>query len=120
MAGLFQGLADAVVGQGDLRPHDMNVGTRSRPSASDGRLTDYGYHLKKWEREMQRGRDTSAMIQQEYKLQVAEAGKTYNRATGEVQPTGTDIDAKKFWREFLDGSPSRQDILNKRIDEATA
>lgn len=61
MAGLFDlgaAFGEAVVGQGDLRPADMNVGTRSLPAVKDGRLTDYGHHygraLKDFERIKQR------------------------------------------------------------------
>ena len=57
MAGLFDlgaAFGEAVVGQGDLRPEDMNVGTRSRPSAKDGRLTDYGHHYGRWLKAMRK------------------------------------------------------------------
>jgi len=50
MAGLFDlgaAFGDAIVGQGDLRPADMNVGTRGRPAIKPGRLTDYGHHYQR-------------------------------------------------------------------------
>ncbi len=63
--GLFQGMADAVVGQGDLRPGDLNVGTRGRPSAKDGRITDYGHHFQKAMAEMQRSAAAIELMRQE-------------------------------------------------------
>jgi hypothetical protein len=65
MAGLFQNMADAVVGQGDLRPRDMNVGTRGQPSVKPGRITDYGFHLKKFETEWKREAEAIRLLKQE-------------------------------------------------------
>lgn len=63
--GFWQGMADAVVGQGDLRPGDLNVGTRGRPSAKDGRITDYGHHFQQALMAQEKAKKAAKLLRQD-------------------------------------------------------